>query len=354
MLFLSKMHRIDFHNEAGDSIIAVGESLKNVGSYLPEGRLYIITDNNIRSLYKDKFPAGVVLEIPSGEASKTISVVEELCLKLSNAGADRQSFILGIGGGVVCDITGLVASLYMRGVRHGFVSASLLSQVDASVGGKTGVNAGRLKNVIGTFKLPEFVICDLSMLATLPQAEFVSGIGELIKSAIIADRELFFDIKQNIEQIMLRNDGILEDLIFRSLKIKTAVVSEDYKESGQRRMLNFGHTMGHALEMLNNTPHGVAVMQGMILAAKWSVMKGYLAGSEYLELKYITDYLKVPAITSFPKGFIELVQGDKKRSGSIISFVFLQTIGQVKIEKVTVEEITNFIATNPDNGLLYN
>ena len=345
MLFLSKMHRIDFYIKEGTSVIAVGESLLNTGSYLPDCDLYIITDRNVRYLYEKMFPAGVIMEIEPGEASKTLSVVEGLCVKLVAAGADRHSFILGIGGGVVCDVTGLVASLFMRGVRHGFVSTTLLSQVDASVGGKTGVNAAKYKNVIGTFKLPEFVICDITMLSTLPHEEFISGLGEMIKSAVIADREMFSEIKGKIDLITARDVNVLESLIYRSLQIKTKIVSDDFKESGQRRLLNFGHTIGHPLEMINNVTHGVAVMQGMILAARWSVIRGDLHEKEYLELKSLIDRLMVPPVASLPQGFDELVHGDKKRSGESVSFVFLEEIGKAKIDSVPVKEIIEFMNT---------
>lgn len=344
MLFLSQMRRIDFHIEAGDSVIAVGESLLNVHSYLPEGSLFIITDHHIRKLYERDFPSGVILEIKAGESSKTISVVEDLCLKLAAAGADRKSFILGIGGGVVCDITGLVASLYMRGVKHGFVSTSLLSQVDASVGGKTGVNAGRYKNTIGSFKLPEFVICDITMLQTLPHEEFISGLGELIKSAAIADRDMFFEIRDKMDKIIARDNAVLEELVFKSLKIKTAIVEGDFTENGERRLLNFGHTLGHAIEMLNNIPHGVAVMQGMILASQWGVMRGDLPESDFNELKSLTDSLKISPVCSFPQGFKELVLGDKKKSGEFIHFIFLTGLGHAKEEKVPVKDIFKFLS----------
>ena len=142
----------------------------------------------------------MVLETEPGEKSKTLAVAGDLCRRLLEAGADRSSFILGFGGGVVCDIAGLVASVYMRGVRHAFVSTTLLSQVDASIGGKTGVNLGDYKNIIGTFRQPEFVLCDHSMLSTLPEEEFRSGMGELINMPSYSDRNLFFDIAASARQ----------------------------------------------------------------------------------------------------------------------------------------------------------
>ncbi len=345
VLFLSKMRRIDFHIEAGESLIVVGESLSEAVNYLKGENTFIITDNNVSRLYGSQFPEATVFEIDAGESSKTLGVVDELCHRLSERGADRHSFLLGIGGGVVCDITGLVASLFMRGIGHGFVSTTLLSQVDASVGGKTGVNSGFYKNVIGTFRLPSFVICDISMLKTLPESEYVSGLGELIKSAAIADRDLFFEIAGNIDRIMNRDTDILERMVYQSLRIKTSVVEEDFTERGVRRLLNFGHTFGHAIEMLGDMPHGMAVMQGMLLASRWSMLRGYLSESDYRELKSLIEAMGITPMTIFPGGLIELVRGDKKKSGTNVNFVFLEGIGKAKSEIVSFDEIDAFVSS---------
>jgi 3-dehydroquinate synthase len=337
------MRRIDFHIKEISSAIMVGESIKNASLYIPQKKVFIITDSNIRRLYHDSFPEGVVFEITPGEASKRLSVVEEICLKLAEGGADRNSFILGIGGGVVCDITGLVASLFMRGISHGFISTSLLSQVDASVGGKTGVNAAGYKNSIGTFKLPEFVICDVSMLNSLPEAEYISGFGELVKTAAIADRSMFYEIIEKKEAIMSRSIELMEDLVYRSLLIKTSVVGRDFEESGERRLLNFGHTFGHPIEVLTRSSHGVAVMQGMVLAALWSVKKGFLTDRHFYELKSLIENYGVPLEKGLPDGFRQLVSGDKKKSGEFIYFVFLMEPGRAESIKVPVNEMFEFL-----------
>ncbi|HNX65409.1 MAG TPA: 3-dehydroquinate synthase family protein [Bacteroidales bacterium] len=337
------MKRIDFHIKERSSAIIVGELLKNVPSYIPKKKVFIITDSNIRRLYSESFPKGFVYEIKPGEASKVLAIVEDICLKLAEEGADRESFILGIGGGVVCDLTGLVASLFMRGVSHGFVSTTLLSQVDASVGGKTGVNAGGYKNSIGTFKLPEFVICDVTMLSTLPETEYISGFGELVKTAAIADRSMFYEITERKAAIMSRNIDLMEDLIYRSLLIKTSVVGRDFEEAGERRLLNFGHTFGHPIEVLNKTSHGMAVMQGMILAGQWSVKKGFLAEKHFFELKSLVESYGISPVKCLPDGFKQLVSGDKKKSGDSIYFVFLMEPGRAEYKKVPVKEMFEFL-----------
>jgi 3-dehydroquinate synthase len=343
VLFLSAMRRIDFHIKEINSVIIVGESLKNASSYIPGKKVFIITDSNIRRLYSEVFPDGVVFEIKPGEASKSLTVVEDICLKLAEEGADRSSFILGIGGGVVCDLTGLIASLFMRGVSHGFVSTSLLSQVDASVGGKTGVNAGGYKNCIGTFKLPEFVICDVSMLSTLPEEEYISGFGELVKTAAIADRSMFYEIIEKKESIMSRDIDMMEDLIYRSLLIKTAIVGRDFEEAGERKLLNFGHTFGHPIEVLTKSSHGVAVMQGMILAGLWSVKKGFLNDKHFHELKSLIENYGVSMGRKLPEGFRQLVSGDKKKTGDFIYFVFLLEPGRAEYNKIPVKEMFDFL-----------
>ncbi len=199
------MHRIKISGETGDSVLVIGGQVSDLSGYLPDKKLFIITDTNVNRLYGGSFPPGRVMTVESGEQSKALDVVGDLCARLLEYGADRSSFILGFGGGVVCDIAGLVASLYMRGVSHGFVSTTLLSQVDASIGGKTGVNLSTWKNIIGTFKQPEFVICDQSMLSTLPDDEYLSGIGELIKHAVIRDRKLFFEMADALPKILERD-----------------------------------------------------------------------------------------------------------------------------------------------------
>ena len=345
VLFLSAMRRIDFHIKEKSSAIVVGESLKNASHYLPQKKVSIITDSNIRRLYSAFFPEGDIYEVAPGEASKSLAAVEDICRRMAENGADRNSFILGIGGGVVCDLAGLVASLFMRGVSHGFVSASLLSQVDASVGGKTGVNTGGFKNVIGTFKLPEFVICDVSMLSTLPENEFVSGLGELVKTAAIADRSMFYEIMEKKEAIMLKDVTLLEDLIYRSLLIKTAIAGRDFEEAGERRILNFGHTFGHPIEVIDGISHGEAVMKGMILAGLWSVNKGYLSEKHFADLKSLITQFGVEPQHYFPDRFRQLVSADKKKTGEFIYFVFLMEPGKAEYMKVTQKEMFEFLDT---------
>jgi 3-dehydroquinate synthase len=337
------MHRIRIRTPQGRSLLITGGDLSDLPGLLPAAKLFIITDANVRGFYGKKFPAAEVLTIQPGEDSKTLSVAGELCRKLLEAGADRSSFILGFGGGVVCDMAGLVASVFMRGVRHGFVSTTLLSQVDASIGGKTGVNIGQYKNMIGTFRQPEFVLCDHKMLSTLTDEEFQSGIGELIKHALIGDRALFYDISGSLDRIYERDPAVLEDLIFRAVKIKARIVARDPYEKNLRRVLNFGHTFGHVLETFYSIPHGIAVTEGMLAASELSVWAGELPGSE---LHMIEKVLIAAGMTSgheLPGNVISLISKDKKGEGGSINFVLLRSAGKAVIRKLPINEIEAFV-----------
>jgi len=337
------MNRIRINSPEGNSNVILGGSANAIIPMLPQKGLFIITDNNVKKLYGNMFPPGEVLAIGAGERSKTLQVVEELCRRLLEAGADRSSFILGIGGGVVCDIAGMVASVYMRGVRHGFISTTLLSQVDASIGGKTGVNLGEYKNIIGTFRQPEFVLCDHAMLATLPETEMKSGLGELFKHAVIRDRNLFFDISALAGQAMARDPEVLGDLIRRAVRIKAGVVRHDPFEKGPRRLLNFGHTFGHPLETHYKIPHGVAVAQGMIIAAELSVWRGEMANPE---LKLLEGALeKAGLLTAYllPSGVTGMISRDKKSESGSVNFVLLRSVGRAVIKRISVTELQAFV-----------
>ncbi len=331
-------------NSAGErSLLIMGGTMDDIRALLPGKGLFIITDSNVNRLWGHLFPAGEVLVIEAGEKSKTLATVEELCRRMLLAGADRSSFVLGFGGGVVCDIAGLTASLFMRGVRHAFVSTSLLSQVDASIGGKTGVNLGDYKNIIGTFRHPEFVLCDYSMLSTLPETEFVSGLGEVYKHAVIRDRNLFFDLSANAESLASRDHGLIGDIILRAVKIKAATVRRDPLEHGVRRLLNFGHTFGHVLETQHILPHGIAVAQGMILAAELSVWKGEMPHSELSLLKKALEKAGLLPDLLMPANIVSRIARDKKGESGSVNFVLLRSVGSAIIRKLSLTEIQEFV-----------
>lgn len=330
---------------SGDTVsgILVGGRWEAVVKLLPENNIVIITDENVFNIYGHLFPAFPVLKIKPGEDSKQLKVIEKLAKRLLQNGIDRSGFILAVGGGVVCDIAGFLASVYMRGIRCGYVSTTLLSQVDASTGGKNGVNLGMIKNVIGNFRQPEFVICDTSMLATLPKDEYLSGLAELIKTGIIGDVNIIEILENKYKEVINRDKALLTDLVARSVRFKASVVSEDEKETGLRRILNFGHTYGHAVELYQSVKHGFAVATGMELATIFSYKKGYINKNEKERITKLLKKYDLLFENNIPAEKIkELILHDKKKSGNEIHFVFTEGIGKAEVRKIPVSEVIDF------------
>lgn len=334
------MEKIIINTVSQSSEIFVGEKWTNVIHYLPGKDVVIVTDENVYQIFKEDFPDFPVLSIVPGEVSKRLEVIEYLAQRLLDLGIDRSGFVLAIGGGVVCDVAGFLASIYMRGVRFGFVSSTLLSQVDASVGGKNAVNLGSVKNTLGNFRQPQFVICDPAMLKTLPEEEYLSGLAELIKNGIIMDETLVKKIERNSISILNLNSDILTSLISRSVELKASVVRRDEKESDKRMILNFGHTFGHVIETQANQKHGFAVASGIIIAADISVKEGLLSGDERARIfNLLNRYNLIRKYKISSDQFEKLIVQDKKKRGDIISFVLLQSIGRAIVRKYTVKQL---------------
>jgi 3-dehydroquinate synthase len=325
------------------SEIYVGEKWENFRNCLPARNTLIITDHNVRSIYGSRFGDFPVLSVEPGESSKRLETIEMLVTGMLELGADRSWFILAIGGGVVCDIAGFLASVYMRGLPFGFISSTMLSQVDASVGGKNGVNSGTIKNIIGTFNQPDFVICDPSLLSTLEKDEYLSGLSELIKMGLILDKPLLESVMENRDKIMARDTGVLKSLIARSVKLKAKVVTEDEKEAGKRMILNFGHTFGHAIEAASGQKHGLAVASGMLIACRISVQQGLLQAKDHAWITDIIRYFNL--IRPFdlnPSILPEIISRDKKKAGKEINFVLLEKPGKAVIKKINLSELSEY------------
>lgn len=340
------MRTLSIKSAIGNSEILVGETLSNVSQYLPKNRkIAIITDANIRKLYGDQFPkADVVIEIPEGESNKVLSTLDFIFEKLVEAEFDRTSFILAIGGGIVSDVSGFAAATFMRGIEFGFVSTTLLSQVDASVGGKNGVNFHGFKNMIGTFCLPKFVICELNMLKTLSKTELLSGMAEVVKHGAIANADLFNFIEQNPEKVLQYDPQALERFVYDSVIIKSNIVNQDAKEGGARRLFNFGHTFGHAIEKNTKMPHGYAVSIGMVIAARISEARGLITKTDVERLINTLIALGLPTeFEAEPKALFEALKRDKKRDGDGIHFVLLNSLGTALVEKLSLKELEEII-----------
>ena len=334
------MKTIEVKGAGHISRIHVGERLDHVAQYLPRGKVIIITDERVKAAWGHAFPAVPMITIGTGEKIKTLATVETIYRELIALGADRSSFILGIGGGIVCDITGFAASTYMRGVRFGFVSTSLLSQVDASVGGKNGVNLDAYKNMVGVFCQPDFVICDTTLLKTLPSEEISNGFGEIVKHALIADAGMLDYIEANCEKALNLDETVITRLVLDSVRLKAGVVQRDEREAGERKKLNFGHTLAHALEKITGMGHGRAVSVGMVAAARFSREKGMLTAEECQRISRVLTRLHLPTSFSADAGeILDAMTRDKKKENDAISFVFLQGIGSAVVEKIRMDTL---------------
>ncbi len=318
--------------------ILVGASITELTKYARPGRTAIVTDSNVKRIYGDKLLKEQIIVIPPGEESKTRETVAGIQDRLLELEFDRSSLLIGIGGGVITDITGYAAATYMRGMDFGFVPTTLLAQVDAAIGGKNGVNVRHYKNVIGTIKQPGFVLCDVALLHTLPDAEMRNGYAEIIKHAAIADRKAFEHLEQNI---MLRpDDRTMEEIVHRSILIKTGIVSADETEQGERMKLNFGHTIGHAIEKMTGIPHGEAVSIGMVAESAISVKRGLMKPEEKERIEKLLEKIGLPtAAAADRQGIIDAIRRDKKRRGDVIKMPVLDGIGKARIIDVKIQEL---------------
>ncbi|MCM1301837.1 MAG: 3-dehydroquinate synthase [Alistipes senegalensis] len=319
------------------SPIYIGSVSEILPQVLPEGRVAAISDAAIDRLYHELLaPYGAVL-VGKGESIKTLQTVEAVYRKFLETGIDRSTFVLGIGGGIVTDITGFAASTYMRGLRFGFIPTTLLGQVDAAIGGKNGVNVDGYKNMAGTFTQPEFVICDPALLATLPDREFRAGLAEIIKAAIIADAELFARL-ETVDFAQLRRDkDLLADVIRAAVRVKVEIVARDEREAGERRKLNLGHTLAHAIEKCSvRMNHGEAVAVGIRLIAEAAVKDGLLAAADCERivalLKKSGFALETPVEV---KRMLKEVAKDKKNKDGQLRIVFPTAIGDCTVRTLS-------------------
>ncbi len=338
------MKEINIKTATAKSKIIFYEGLANLEKYLHGNkRALVITDENVYKIYKNEFPKRPVITLKHGEKSKSLKTIEYVFSEALKIGIDRTDFIVGIGGGVTTDIAGFAASCYNRGVRFGFVPTTLLAQVDASIGGKNGVNFKGYKNIIGTLRQPEFILIDPNFLKTLPRKEFFIGLVEAIKAALIADKELFSYISENLRDILNLKKEALEEVIVKSASIKARIVEKDENESGARRLLNFGHTLGHAIESVKRVTHGEAVAAGMIFAAKFSEKLGYLRAEDKKIVVKIINRINLGEIFVEKDRILDAVFKDKKREGEEINFVFLRGIGDAFVKKISFNELSDGI-----------
>ena len=327
-------------NIGGVSTLYVDRVIDILDDILPKSRVIVITDVNIDRLYPDLVHRYDHIIIGSGEAIKSLQTIEMIYSRLMAMGADRSTFLLGIGGGIVTDITGFVAATYMRGLEFGFISTSLLGQVDASVGGKNGVNVGGYKNMVGTFLQPRFVVSDVEMLRTLPRREFRAGMAEAVKSAIVGDAELFEFIERYADDKLYTDVEALQNIVSRSVAVKSAIVAEDEREAGRRRVLNLGHTIAHAIEKsTHELNHGEAVAVGLSMIAHASAKLGMMleGDAERVDalLANLGFELELPVLLT---NVLREVRYDKKKRDNILRVVLPESIGCCKVVDIPFDE----------------
>lgn len=303
-------------------------------------RLVIITDDNVSQIYGEKLAntlgkyKPLLLSFPPGEKSKNYQTKQLLEEQMIQYHCDRDTIILSLGGGVVGDMAGFIASTYMRGVSYIQIPTTLLAMIDSSVGGKTGINTNQGKNLIGAFWQPIGVVADLNCLTTLSQVHIVNGLMEAIKVFMTNDLDHLNYVINNVNYILDKDISILKTIVEQAIKIKVSVVSQDERESGQRMILNFGHTIGHALEKITDYTmlHGYAVALGVLVEAKISQLSGYLSSEEYQIIQSLFFKLNISGRQLKNMNSDEIIQttkSDKKMKSNHVRYVLLKKLGQI-------------------------
>ena len=302
----------------------------------------IITDENVFRANQRKFKGWNTIVLKAGEEYKIQRTVDSIIDQLIAFGVDRKSFLVGVGGGVITDITGYVAGIYLRGVKFGFVPTSVLAMVDAAIGGKNGIDVGVYKNMVGVIRQPEFLLYDYSFLKSLPKAEWINGFAEIIKHACIKDASMFKLLEQS-KLINFQNDKhLLDRIIQKNVLLKSRVVQEDEFETGNRKLLNFGHTFGHAIENTYALPHGHAVAIGMVVACL--ISESYKKFRQTDNVVAVIRKYGLPAYHSFDAAKVLAVMGsDKKKVNDVINYVMLERIGKAVVSPVSMDEISGLM-----------
>ena len=341
----------------GDAILDRLGELSSAAGIKP-GPVALVTDSNVARHYSARAAGALeksgfvpkLMVVPAGEASTSSAVLEDLYDQMIRAEIDRSGSIFALGGGVVGDLGGFAAASYLRGIAVVQIPTTLTAQVDSSLGGKTGVNHPRAKNLIGAFHQPSAIVADVGTLLTLPEREFREGLAEAIKYGAIMDAALLTDLERDLDRILARDLGVLEALVARALRLKAAVVAADEREAGIRKILNFGHTIGHALEAsagYGTYLHGEAVAIGMVAAVTLSEKFGGLSTDEGSRLVRLLQRSGLP--TEMPPkfrtpDFAAALRLDKKRSKSAIEFVLLQRLGRATTKQLDFDQIVAVIS----------
>lgn len=305
---------------------------------LNKENVVLITDENVIKYHQKKISGWPTIVLKPGEKYKNQQTVNYVIQQLIKLKADRTTTLVGVGGGVVTDITGYVASIYMRGVSFGFIPTTVLAMVDAAIGGKNGIDIGIYKNLLGTINQPQFLLYDISFLNSLPKNEWENGFAEIIKHACIKDEKAFKILNNKSISFYKKNKSELNNLIQKNALCKATIVQSDELEKGDRKLLNFGHTLGHAIEKTYQLSHGQAISIGMVAASRISEQ---LTGFRYTQK--IVDIFKkynLPTYIQIDKRKIfKALEMDKKKEQSDINYILLEKIGKGVIKKISLDEL---------------
>lgn len=337
-------HTVHFPSGATD--YHFHQRIKNLEEIIKGRKVVTITDKNLFGLYSSFFENYKTIIIPTGEKNKTWETAKHIAEELIRHEVDKTHLLIGVGGGVVTDIAGFVAANYMRGISTAFIPTSLLAMVDAAIGGKNGVNIGVYKNMMGTVRQPKFIFYDVDFLQTLPEEEWCNGFAEIIKYGCIFDRMILDELAKNDIDFYKTDKAFLQSLIEKCVSLKNKTVLEDEHEKNIRKLLNFGHTVGHAIENTYQLAHGKAIAIGMMVACKLSEKQSRLKTNETSFLKNILQRYHLP--TSFQpdiQAVMHTLKMDKKRANHTIDFVVLEKLGKASVRKTTFTEIEEILVS---------
>ncbi len=335
-----KRFNYKFSGSSTDFYFAYG--ISHLKKITDPGATVLITDENVYKAHTKRFKGWNTIVLKPGEEFKVQATADALIEKLIDMEADRKTTLVGVGGGVITDITGYVASVYMRGLRFGFIPTSILALVDASIGGKNGLDVGVYKNMVGVIRQPSFILHDMVFLNSLPPQEWENGFAEIIKHACIKDAVMFAELEKNSLKTYQGRQKSICEIIRKNALIKTRVVQKDEFEKGERRLLNFGHTLGHALETQYELLHGQAISIGMTYACHISAQ---LAGFKQTEkVIAVLEKYNLPTYASFDKQKVfDVLKMDKKRERKEMNYVLLERIGKGVVKSISLKRLEKII-----------
>lgn len=335
----------EINTKDGTCSIRTGSLRTDLQALAARPESIVLADQRVLELWPDLLPSARLISLPAGENIKTLARVEEIYGYFHEMEADRSSLVIALGGGTLCDTSAFAATTWHRGLRFGLVPTTLLAQVDAAIGGKNGVNFRGSKNLIGTIRQPEFVWCDPEFLRTLPEREFNSGLAEIVKHALIADADLFSALERTVNISAQNSSAELSEIIHRSIAIKAHIITEDEQESGPRMLLNFGHTIGHAIESLTGLTHGEAISIGMLMETRISEQLSGLPAADLKRIEALLQKFRLPLQASCSgSAILEQIMRDKKRRQEIIKIPLLRGIGHARLENLALHELAGMLA----------